>query len=273
MVAAAHVVVMFPGTPVSTTPESTAPQLRAQPPMPARQSAGFVGPDAVPSRQVPRPEHQPQRVSATQVPQLPCVGQVLVQVPQSVGHVVQVSEPLQVPSPQRAAHVPQSVGHVVQVSEPLQVPSPQRGAHAPQSDGQLVQVSDPLHAPSPQRGVQAPQSVGQFVHVSLLLQVPSPQVGAQAPQSDAQLMQDSVPLQVPSPQRGGVPRSTVVTTSVPGGTSAPTTASLPVVPTSFGGSTVPSDPVPASLPPPVLKLPRALHANEPTTKITHHREP
>lgn len=65
-------------------------------------------------------------------------------VPQSAGHVLQVSPSLlsHLPSP-HTAHEPQSAGHEMQVSSCEQWPSP-HPAHFPQSAGQLVQSSVPV---------------------------------------------------------------------------------------------------------------------------------
>lgn len=136
------------------------------------------------------------------------------QVPQSRGHRVQLSVPLQIPSPQNGQPAPpsaqvhglQSFEQVEQVSRPVQFPSGQASGQVPQSDGQLVQVSVPLQVPSPQL-MQAPQSCAQVEQVSPPLQTPSPQDG-HAPQSSGQLEQVSLPLQLPLPQPGGqVPQS------------------------------------------------------------------
>jgi len=75
--------------------------------------------------------------------------------PQSLEQVLQVSSPLQVPSPHTGGggQTPQSEGQVVQFSSPLQLPSPQTGGggHIPQSEGQVTQVSSPLQLSSPQK--------------------------------------------------------------------------------------------------------------------------
>jgi hypothetical protein len=100
--------------------------------------------------------------------------------PQSWQQFDEVSEPLQIPSPQRgfAVHLllvhvkpepqPQSWQQFDEVSEPLQVPSPQPGfgtqallMHSlpdpqPQSSQHVVAASDPLQVPSPQRAVLVP---------------------------------------------------------------------------------------------------------------------
>lgn len=96
------------------------------------------------------------------------------QAPQSPAQVVQVSSPLQAPSPQAAGQAPQSAAQSSQVSPPLQVPSPQDVGHAPQSAVQVAHVSSPLHAPSPQY-LQGPQSFGHVAHVSFAAQTPFPQ--------------------------------------------------------------------------------------------------
>ena len=84
--------------------------------------------------------------------------------PQSGEQLVQVSAPLHVPSPQRAAHAPQSSEQVAQVSVPLHIPSPHRtDAHAPQSALQDEHVSVPLHVPSPHR-TDAPASLAAQTH-------------------------------------------------------------------------------------------------------------
>ena len=78
-------------------------------------------------------------------------------------------------STQGSAHAPQSDGHDVHVSLPLQLPSPQRGAQAPQSWAQLVQFSPEPQVPSPHDAGHGPQSRGHVEHDSASLQVPSPQ--------------------------------------------------------------------------------------------------
>jgi hypothetical protein len=94
------------------------------------------------------------------------------QEPQSAAHDAQDSPALALhdPSPQRGQLVPQSPGQLVQLSAPLQMPSP-HAAHAPQSPGQLPQVSL-RQIPSPQTG--GPQSPGQVVAVSVPSHHPSP---------------------------------------------------------------------------------------------------
>ena len=53
-------------------------------------------------------------------------------------------------------HAPQSVAQVVQVSVPLQAPSPQTGGQAPQSPGQVEQVSVAAQLLSPHTAVLIP---------------------------------------------------------------------------------------------------------------------
>lgn len=96
------------------------------------------------------------------------------QAPQSPAQVLQVSSPLQLPSPQAVGQAPQSAAQSSQVSTPLQLPSPQTEGQAPQSAAHSAQVSSPLQALSPQ-DVQGPQSAGHVEHVSCPEQTPFPQ--------------------------------------------------------------------------------------------------
>lgn len=126
---------------------------------------------------------------------------IVSQTPQSAPQVVQVSLPLQLPSPQRGAQTPQSSEQVEHVSLPLQVPSPQRGVatHAPQSAAQEEHVSVPLQVASPQRAMQVPQSAAHDEHVSIALQVPSPhRAVVHGPQVE---YPEPVALQVCAPMR------------------------------------------------------------------------
>ena len=100
---------------------------------------------------------------------------------QSVGQESDVSESLQVPSPQDAGQAEQSEGQVAQSSEALQVPSPQDAGQAKQSEGQVAQSSEALQVPSPQDVGQAEQSEGQNAQSSEALQVPSPQTPRPGP--------------------------------------------------------------------------------------------
>ncbi len=84
---------------------------------------------------------------------------MLPQAPQSLLQVWQFSpsDASHLPLPQ--VHIPQSFGQLMQVSVPLQVPSPHTG-QAPQSFGHVEQVSPSAgwHWPFPQH---EPQSAGQ----------------------------------------------------------------------------------------------------------------
>lgn len=152
------------------------------------------------------------------------------QIPQSSGHVKQLSElMLQVPSPQvgqgsqssgqvtqssprpgsqnpfsHVSQMPQSSAQLEQVSVIEQVPSP-HATHRPQSRGQVEQLSEPAHMPLPQVS-QRPQSSGQVEQLSLPLHVASPQV-THRPQSPGQEKQSSPMAQVPSPQVSQRPQS------------------------------------------------------------------
>ena len=156
-----------------------------------------------------------------------------------------------------AGHVPQSLGHVMHVSVPLHIVSPQRGSQGPQSLGQVVQVSVPLQVVSPQRGSQAPQSPGHVMHVSVPLHIVSPQRGSQAPQSPGHVMQVSVPLQMRSPQRGATGTSVVTGTSV-GATSGITGTSSVTGPSRGGASSGGSASFPGGLSDDMPSLPVAL---------------
>jgi hypothetical protein len=242
-------------TPESRTPESGAVQLDAERTQPPKMlhSEVPVGPEALPAWQAPSTGHQPQAGLVVHAAQEPMAAQF-------------------------AGQGPQSAGQLVQVSLPLQAPSPQRGGHSVQSRLQVAQVSVPLQAPSPQTAGQGPQSVGQLVQVSPLPQVPSPQVAAQGPQSSRQVMQVSVPLQRASPQAGGGPLSTtkpvstgalpVSTGSNPVSTGGNPRSGATVVSSGAPwstGATVASSSVPESSGPMLPPPPRALHATESET--------
>lgn len=127
------------------------------------------------------------------------------QEPQSFGQLVQLS-PFQLshlPSPHATGQVPQSLGHELQVSVPLQLPSPQVPGQVPQSAGQELHDSEGSQLPSPQLPGQVPQSAGHELHDSSELQLPSPHF-AQV-QSEGQLWQLSPGSQLLSPHQWQTP--------------------------------------------------------------------
>jgi len=151
--------------------------------------------------------------------------------PQSASQDRQVSEPLQVPSPQAGVQGAQSAGHELQSSaSALQVPSPhqagqfslqscthsstQRASHAPWQQPGSMRHTQLRQAQSVQPGAalgkhpppasQGPQSAGQLPHPSdsMAAQMPSPQWGGQAPHSCGQERQSSAISQIPLPHVG-----------------------------------------------------------------------
>gem|GEM_PF-7091787 len=79
-------------------------------------------------------------------------------------------------------HVPQSTPQLEQVSDPLQIRSPQTIlVHVPQSDEQVEQVSPPLQELSPQYAGVVVQSAGQVADVSPVSQILLPQTGGGLP--------------------------------------------------------------------------------------------
>jgi len=65
--------------------------------------------------------------------------------PQSDGHELQFSIPLQIPSPHQG-HAPQSAGHVVQSSVQLQIPSGQTPPHCPSYVHSILHPKGARHA-------------------------------------------------------------------------------------------------------------------------------
>jgi hypothetical protein len=150
------------------------------------QSAGQVPQDSLPALHWPSPQtgpvlpHWPQFLQASTHRLSQADSQQKVSASHTHFSQLQPLQPGLLLTVQPSLQVPQSLGHRLQLSLPLarsQAPSPQITLQPPQSPGQLLQDSTlGSHLPSPQPG-QGPQSAGQASHDSSLLQVPSPQPG------------------------------------------------------------------------------------------------